>query len=224
MTDATQKTLAEKAVALTRELESLPIVTTAFKLLEQNLDPKYVFHSIEHTKDVFQEAVLFALTDGRTPREIELISIAAAYHDVGFLEGAEGHEQRSADIVAQEMEKEGSFEEQEVVLVRRMILDTHLNETHQGMKQRATTGLSRYLLDADLSNFGRDDFFERLKLYAEELGLEQSALASNTHTLMSRHYWKTEAAKSLREPKKRENIKVLAEKFDLEAVPEDTPS
>ncbi len=215
MRDLEETSFYEEVATQTAYFAARPIIQRAFSLLEDNLPKQYAFHSIEHTKDVFKEAVLFACYDKRDAREQELIAIAAAYHDVGFIEGAEGHEQRGADAVGEEMERDGTYEESEIVLVRRMILDTHLNETHHGMKQKATTLLAGYLLDADLSNFGREDFFQRLVALADELGLKQAALASNTHTLMTRHRWKTKAANDLREAKKLENIAKLEKDFQI---------
>ena len=209
MTDSANHNANRQADAVVEELIQRPLIQSAFAVLSEKLPNKFVFHSLSHTKDVLREAVTFAVLDNLLPREVELIAIAAAYHDFGFIEGSDGHEQRGADKVREAMEAEGTFEEKEIVLVQRMILDTHLNETHQGIRQKSTTRLSGYLLDADLSNFGRDDFFQRLDAYVAELGSQRAVLAERTYGLMTMHEWKTDAARKLREAKKRENIAAL---------------
>ena len=45
------------------------------------------------------------------------------------------------------------------------------------------------MLDADLANFGRDDFFEQFQLVALENKIEPERLVATTIDLMDRHTW-----------------------------------
>ncbi|MFM1848362.1 MAG: hypothetical protein RL417_1836, partial [Pseudomonadota bacterium] len=108
-----------------------------------------------------------------------------------------------------EMEREG-FPLEQIAAVERMVLDTRLVSTGGGRRQIATTGLSRYLLDADLSNFGRADFFEKSELQRLELGIDRERFLRRTFALISTHSWQTDAARRLRQPTKEENIRKLS--------------
>ena len=112
------------------------------------------------------------------------------------------------------MRDTNNFSEDEVALVHQMILDTQLVETADGPKQVANTELSKYLLDADLGNFGRDDFFDQLDAYLLESKAERLPLLKRTLALLQSHSWYTNAARVLRQGKKEENIRKLLELID----------
>ena len=200
----------EQAERLISELKALPIIKSVLEELKNGLPDCFAFHSVTHTQDVMHQAVLFSVLDHRSRREIELLAVAAAYHDVGFLEKKDLHEEISARYVEIAMRSDGSFTEEEIAQVKTMILDTKLISVDSGFEQRASTDLSRYLLDADLSNFGREDFFERLEANRIELGAGEAEFRRRTLKLMKAHTWLTEAARTLRQGKKEENMHKLA--------------
>ena len=107
------------------------------------------------------------------------------------------------------MVRYGGYSPDEILLVERMILDTALVEAPEGPRQIASTELSRYLLDADLSNFGRDDFFETGELQRQELGQERELFRKNTLALIKAHRWLTPAGQALRQATKERNIATL---------------
>jgi hypothetical protein len=158
---------------------------------------------------VFDEAILFALTDNLPARDIELLAIAAACHDMGFVQSMVANEPIGAAFARQQMEKVGGYTTEEIAIVERMILDTTLVRSPEGFKQLPTTPLSRYLLDADLSNLGRDDFFEKGQLLRMELGLEPEPFNKAAYALVGNHAWHTPAAYALRQKKKEENVAAL---------------
>ncbi|MCB0323943.1 MAG: HD domain-containing protein [Bdellovibrionales bacterium] len=193
-------------------MEAHPVVAAILTRLDEEVPGRYTFHSASHSRDVLREAVYFAVHDRRTPREIELIAIAAAFHDAGFIQGPVGHEARGAEDAANAMRDYGGFTEEEIAQVRQMILDTQLLDGARGPCQRASIELSGYLLDADLSNFGRDDFFTRLDAIIQEQQTDEQQLVRSTRDLMRRHTWITPAAQALRGEKKQGNIEALEAK------------
>lgn len=191
------------------KLVSLPIVTEILERLERELSPQYTFHSAQHSRDVLNEVILFSETESRAPREIELLAIAAAYHDAGFLEREKENEPIGAEIAAEAMERFGGYSGDEIALVKQMICDTRLIVGETGLHQAANNELSRYLLDADVSNFGRADFFDKLERVVQERGGDRTKELNATLVLMKNHDWCTEAARTLRGAKKKENIEEL---------------
>src|SRR5690606_38647195 len=138
----------------------MEIVQSILEKLEKDLPEDLYYHNYNHTISVFKEAILFAVYDGLSEREIELLAIASAYHDAGFLFQREDNESIAARLVAEEMKKTKQYENSEIKLVQEMIEDTKLFFEENSYKRNCSNKLSKYLLDADLSNLGRDDFLD----------------------------------------------------------------
>lgn len=186
-----------------------PLVAVALNLLSRKLPDNLSYHAKSHTEDVLSEAMRFAMIDGLTERETALLAIAAAFHDTGFTRSPVANEAIGADLARKEMLSAGDYSEAEISLVEQMILDTTLVELPNGPQQIPSTKLSRYLLDADLSNLGRDDFFDKGELQRRELGIDEAHFRKRSYQLLSAHRWYTEAAHGLRQKKKEENLLLL---------------
>ena len=199
----------EKVREYREKLRRHPIIQDTLNLLKRDLPSNLHYHAFSHTEDVFDEAILFALTDNLPERDIELLAIAAACHDMGFVQSMVENEPIGAAFARQQMEKVGGYTTEEIGVVERMILDTTMVSTADGLKQVPTIPLSGYLLDADLSNLGRDDFFEKGQLLRKELGIEPEPFGKAAYSLVGNHAWHTPAAHALRQKKKEENIAAL---------------
>lgn len=192
------------------KFRSLTVVSQALKALKSGLSPSLRYHTYAHTDDVLHEALLFATTDSRTERELELLAIAAAWHDAGFLEALRENEEVGAHMASEAMRSNGSYSEQEIDLVSQMIRDTQVKFTERGPCQSPSTELSRYLLDGDVSNLGRKDFFEKANLVLEEVAvLRVEDFYQGLVTFMDAHSWHSPAAIKLRTEGKVQNVAEL---------------
>jgi hypothetical protein len=91
-----------------------------------------------------------------------------------------------------------------------MIRDTEVKLLPEGPRQVPTTELSKYLCDADVSNLGRPDFFEKAELVRRELNLPRSEqTARNLRAFIGGHRWYTPAAVATRTEGKSANISAL---------------
>src|SRR5262249_21744403 len=159
-----------------------------------------------HTDDVLSEVVLFALEDGLGERDIHLLAVAAAYHDMGFVVVRRENEPVGARRAVRAMKQAGGYTDEEIAKVRRASLDTQIHLMTEGPRQMPTQEFSKYLLDADVSNLGRDDFFEKAELVRKESkGVDRRAFLTQLIVFVTAHRWYTKAAKKLRQTKKREN-------------------
>lgn len=201
----------QQVSARIEELLSLPIIASILRELDAGLPAELCYHSPSHTRDVLAEAVRFGMLDGLPPRSVELLAIAAAYHDSGFLVTPHDNEPIGADRAVHAMDAAGGYDRGETALVKSMILDTKLVPLAGGAGQQPSTELAKYLLDADLANFGRDDFFEKVSLLAKELGQQTEVMLAQTRKLIAHHSYFTHAATLLRNAKKQENVLRLAE-------------
>ena len=72
-------------------------VTEAYikDFFQENIGGEYVFHDLQHVKNVVEAVRLLGASMNLTDRQLELLQLAAWFHDTGYIEGAEGHEERS---------------------------------------------------------------------------------------------------------------------------------
>lgn len=190
-----------------------PLADKILRELKDRLPPQLVYHSSEHTEDVIEEVRRFAIADALPAREIELLTIAAAYHDAGYLDAPAPNESFGAKRARRAMEEQGGFSSEEFALVEQAIMDTALQGEPPNLTQCSSSRFSSYLLDADLANLGRSDFFECTDRVMREIGVveaeERGKFLRNLLAFMSAHRWHTAAAESLRGAKLRENTALL---------------
>jgi len=196
---------------LKTEIKAEPLVIETVEHLASTLDPTLYYHSPDHTKDVLRQTMELAEEDALDSRDVLLLAIAAAFHDAGFLEQRPKNEPIGAQMAVQAMSASGRFSQAEQDLVEQMILDTQL--VMEGPAQISNSRLSPWLLDADLANLGRDDFWNQTRLLAKELEIEIASMLPMTRALMQRHDWQSPAGKRLFAAKKEANFVALEEEL-----------
>ena len=197
--------------SLNIEIKAEPLVIETVEYLASTLDPTLYYHSPDHTKDVLRQTMELAEADALDSRDVLLLAIAAAFHDAGFLEQRPKNEPIGAQMAVQAMSASGRFSQAEQDLVEQMILDTQL--VMEGPAQISNSRLSPWLLDADLANLGRDDFWDQTRLLAKELEIEIASMLPMTRALMQRHDWQSPAGKRLFAAKKEANFVALEEEL-----------
>ena len=99
------------------------------------------------------------------------------------------------------------------------ILDTKLEMKDDRPYFLKTNSRYGYVLDGDISNFGREDFFEKGEDYAEEIGLDlndpeiKKKFFIFALNLLKNHDWKTQSARVLRQEQKEMNLRRLEEEL-----------
>jgi uncharacterized protein len=187
----------------------LPIIGDVFSRIEKELPGGYYYHSLDHAQDVMKEVITYASYDGLQEREIELLAIAAAYHDSGFLTGAQDHEARGALLAKDMMRQSGNYTETEVDLVAELIRETKLPESESRYWTYPRSSLACYLIDADVGNLGRPDFFEKIEALSKELTIEIDTFRHHALAFAEIHRWFSHAAKQLRQDTKAQNLRKL---------------
>ncbi|MGG7665037.1 HD domain-containing protein [Dyadobacter sp. BHUBP1] len=132
--------------------------------LEKELDPTLFYHGIHHTLDVVQASAEIAALEGITDEEsLTLLRTAAFYHDSGFMDTYQGHEEAGCAL-AREVLPGFGYTEGQIGAICGMIMATKIPQSPKNM-------LERIICDADLDYLGRDDFegiaatlFEELKV------------------------------------------------------------
>lgn len=186
-----------------------PIISNILENLKYNLPSDLCYHNLPHTMEVMEDAILFALHDNLTEREIELIAIAAAYHDAGFIFQREDNEVIASKMASDALIQSGNYTEDEIKLIGEMIEDTKILIVNHQFTRLASNELSKYLLDADLANLGSPDFFVKNKLIHQETGMEESKFRHFTLALLKNHRWLTPAGMALKEVQRLRNLEQL---------------
>jgi predicted metal-dependent HD superfamily phosphohydrolase len=118
------------------------------------------YHTLEHTREVVAGCVEIGTGMSLTGEEMEIIILAAWFHDIGYLDGAEEHEARGVRI-AEDFLHEQRYPEARIPLVTGCIAATKV-------PQRPTTVLEQIVCDADLMYIGGPRFRERSDALREE--------------------------------------------------------
>lgn len=182
-------------------------IAHALYLLQAELSPKLTYHNLWHTEgDVMPGAVRFARMSGIEDGEVQLLEVAAAYHDIGFLFTIEEHEMVGASLAAQVLPDYG-FTWPQIERIINLIMATRLPQSPGDL-------LEECIADADLDALGREDFLARseaLRLETAALGQQYDSLSWDKRQLpfLEGHRYFTAAARSLREASKQEHIALL---------------
>jgi len=130
--------------------------------LEKELSPILYYHGMHHTLEVFEMVQEIAFSEGNiSDDDMELLKLAALFHDSGFTEGFDVHEQRGVEICRKHLPDFG-FDEEAIAKISGMILATKIPQEPQNK-------LERIICDADLDYLGRDDFYSIGKTLFDEL-------------------------------------------------------
>ena len=103
------------------------------------ISASYTFHTLEHTKQVVRAAEIIGRASKFSPQQLDTTLIAAWFHDVGYVDGAERHEERSSSIAVKMLTTWGANTKM-IADVSRSILATRASAKSEG---RAWQGFVR---------------------------------------------------------------------------------
>ena len=117
-------------------------------LLKDKLPPAYYYHDVEHTLYVVDKTIAIARQENCTENEIRLLSAAALWHDVGYINIYTGHEEESCALAKKYLPGYG-FSDDDITLICGMIMATKIPQSPQNK-------LEEIIADADLEYLGAD--------------------------------------------------------------------
>ncbi|UZR92924.1 Pycsar system effector family protein [Chondrinema litorale] len=179
--------------------------------LKERLPQNKEYHDSEHTMRVAQAAKEIGIAEGLTTEELEILQIAAWFHDTGHIETESGHEEISAKMAGKFL-KEHAFPEQKIKKVKDAIRATK-------MPQSPKNKLEKVLCDADLSHLGSNEFFEvsaslRRELHSlREEDLSDEDWIKKDLEFLKQHEYFTEYGRTTYSERKKKNLKKLEKKL-----------
>lgn len=170
-----------------------------------------VYHNLEHTEETANAAREIGKASGLSKAELEIVGLAAWLHDVGYIDGPEGHEERSATIASGVL-KESGYPEEKIDLVRACIRAT-------AVPQRPMNLLEKVLCDADIIHVGKKRFFSRSDLLRSEMEMRKEAPFTDLEWLnyniefVAKHNFHTRYAQEEFAARRAKNLVALQERF-----------
>lgn len=203
------------------------ILQAAAAYVEQHITdhvgPQFVFHNFQHTYAVVQSTREIEDYFQLNEHDSFVVELSAWFHDMGYVEGWEGHETRGAE--AAEYFLRNNFEEitdETISEVKGCIMAT-------AMPHEPGSLLQRIVCDADLSHLGEASYWDRCGRVRQELALTKQIVMSDQEWIdfeldfMLAHEYHTEAARELYGERKAKHLKQLF-KRKRQLFPDQTPT
>jgi len=78
----------------------IDVETFAVNFITRNVPKDYAFHDLQHTISVVEAVQKIGAETNLEEEAMEILQIAAWFHDMGYDQGKEGHEERGCEYVA----------------------------------------------------------------------------------------------------------------------------
>ncbi len=180
-------------------------------LLETETPEGYLYHTVNHTREVVNNAIVIGKAEKLNKEEMNIIRIAAWFHDVGYLKKYIGHEKESAEIARKFLERH-NVNYNTVEIVVESILAT-------GFPHNPKSRVAKVLCDADFMHLGKENYFEQAEKIRKEhksakiKNLKKARFEQESVSLFEKHIWHTEYAKNNLDEGKQKNFKILKERI-----------
>lgn len=175
------------------------------------ISPAFLFHNIDHTKDVVKAATLLADYYQLQPDDRLVLLLAAWFHDTGYSSGtARWHEKVSKEI-ANDFLQQHQVDPVTIEKVGNCIMATQ-------WPQCPTNLTEQILCDADLFHLGTDQFEEKNKQLRKELNtlfekkLSKKEWRERNVLFLQQHRYYTDYARKHLQPVKQQHLQELLDK------------
>ena len=131
-----------------------------FRLFKEQLSKKLVYHNYKHTFETANEARQLGELYQLPADELQDLELAAWFHDTGYIKAYEGHEEESVTIATDWLQQQ-QYPAERIARIADCILATRHSTLPKGL-------LQEILVDADMSNIGKETFFATAELLRVE--------------------------------------------------------
>lgn len=173
-------------------------------LLKSKLPANLVFHNYHHTAAVAKAAQEIGFNSGLAAEEMQILAVAAWFHDTGYCEMYKGHEEVSKLLAAAFLQAQGADENFQAQVV------ACIGATKQS--QKPETLLEQVLCDADLSHLGKQSFLIFSQKLRKEMELVSGAIIPDREwhcqniSFLESHTFFTPYAKETFDAQKNKNL------------------
>ena len=177
------------------------------KLFKEKLPEWATYHDLWHTIETVKGCEEIGKGSGLLEENLEILKIAAWFHDTGYFFQANEHEEKSCEI-SSEFLATRNYREDKANKVNACIMATKISSIPKNL-------LESVICDADLISLGRPDYLEKNNLLKFEIELRENKKISELDWLkrslnfLSTHKYYTKYACKNFEPQLKVNIKIL---------------
>ncbi|WP_237274406.1 Pycsar system effector family protein [Tenacibaculum ovolyticum] len=140
-------------------------------LLNENLKASFVYHSISHTQRVVEKTKELIEGMAIDEKSAEIVLIAAWFHDVGYMESIENHEEESIKV-AEVFLRKHKVSDDVIQTVSKLILATKMGVS-------PLNELEKVIRDADCAHIGSKNFGDYTSLLRKEWELTKGYVVSD---------------------------------------------
>lgn len=183
------------------------------KIFKDKLSISFIYHNLDHTFDVVTAVAILSDSENLTPLEIEMMVVAAWFHDTGYTKGCDNHEDASVAIAKDFLKSKGK-DEAFITAVAKVIKATTYNYV-------PVTIFEKIIRDADYSHFGRKDYLSICENLRKEWELTRQKVYTNLEwaqenlkIISNFHVYYTQYALENWQPIKIKNIKLIEENIN----------
>ena len=177
-------------------------------LLKDKLSDSFIYHNFNHTSDVVKAVKVLSEKEKCTDEEIEILTVAAWFHDTGYVYGFENHEDNSV-TVATEFLKDKQKSPEYIAQVSALIKATLYNHEPQNT-------LEKIIKDADFYHFTTKNYCDRCELLRTEWKFVRDKKVTdlewakeNLNMLTQCHQYYTDYAKANWDALKEKNVNLI---------------
>jgi len=177
------------------------------RLFGEKLAPWVSYHDFCHTEETVEAALEIGTASGLGGEEMEVLMLAAWFHDTGYTEIADGHEERSVTIAADYLSRH-EYSEENLRKISGCIMATKV-------PQRPGNLTEQVICDADMLFLGREEFFRKNDLLKKEIEKREGKLMPAAEWLkrsiefLEDHVYHTEYCREKLSAGVRHNIEIL---------------
>ena len=186
-------------------------------LLKDNLSNLYSYHNFNHTFNVVNAVIKLCDKEKVEGKDKEMLLVAAWFHDTGYLNGTENHEEKSVKI-ATEFLKEKEQSDEFIAEVSNLILATSKLYVPQ-------TQLEKIIKDADYVHITSLEYESSCELLRSELkstmDISFSSLEwakENLNFLLNKHRFYTDYALKKWQPLKEKTIALVQKRISKQEL------
>lgn len=180
-------------------------------LLKNETPVGYTYHTLNHTLEVVKNAIFISTKENLSEDEMNILQVAAWFHDVGYIKTYKEHEAESAEMAGKFLESQG-VEENIRVDIGESILAT-------AFPQKPKSRVAKVLCDADFMHLGQENYFEQAEKLRQEQKiagirkLKKAEFDIESVKLFEMHTWHTAFCREAMAEMKDGNLKLLKEKI-----------
>lgn len=182
------------------------------QLFNEKLPGWAVYHDLTHTIETVNACLEIGRASGLTDDDLEILCIAAWFHDTGYMFTVEGHEEKSSELASKFL-RECDYPDVRIHSVIDCIMATKIMNIPKNL-------MEAIIRDSDLISLGNSEYLKKNDLLKKEIEMRENKTISEIAWLkrslnfLSSHTYFTDYAKQNFNPQLKLNLKILQKKID----------